>query len=56
MNIDINLHQEIENVRLLLVQTAKDTNNLNHDLVIRYSVILDELIIKAQKGTVPVFL
>jgi hypothetical protein len=51
MRNDQNLLQEIENVRLLLVQTAKETKDLNHALVIKYSVLLDELIIKAQKET-----
>lgn len=51
MRKDSNLIQEIENLRLLLVQTVQETKDFNHSLVIKYSVLLDELIIKAQKGS-----
>ncbi|WP_409252387.1 aspartyl-phosphate phosphatase Spo0E family protein [Bacillus sp. SCS-153A] len=44
------LHQEIESVRTMLIQKVSETNGLNHSLVIKYSTLLDELIIKAQKN------
>jgi hypothetical protein len=46
--MNANLLQDIETLRGFLMKKASETNDLNNEKVIEYSVKLDELLIQAQ--------
>jgi hypothetical protein len=47
-----NLLQDIETLRGFLMKKAKEANDLNDEQVIKYSVKLDQLLIKAQYASI----
>jgi hypothetical protein len=52
ISMNSNLLQDIETLRGFLMKKAKEANDLNDEQVIKYSVKLDQLLIKAQYASI----